>query len=122
MAVGDGKHREYWADREPVRGRYAGAREHPLLVQTLKERIRHRVKLDWPDEDAAGLVTSDPYAPTVVLPRIRHDGPFGAGDQAGHLRDDEEETEPISAIRRSRTWLDPDRFRWSPDALAGYRT
>jgi hypothetical protein len=71
MAVGDGKHREYWTDREPARGRYAEAREHPLLVQTLKERIRHRVKLDSPDEDAAGLVTSDPYAPTVVLPRIR---------------------------------------------------
>ena len=105
--VNAGKHRDEDDDAAARYGRHSRANAGGLTVTALLKRVMARgeaIRLAWRGTDSNGLVDQAAELPTAVLPVIREP------DEAS----DDEDTEPTTATREARRWLQHQRFMWWP--------
>jgi hypothetical protein len=110
--VNMGKHHSI--EQEPAEGygKHHAARAGGLSVTELLRQMVARgeaIRLAWRGNDTADIVDPSAEYPTAILPAIRDDAPSI----------DDEDTEPTTATRATRSWLRPASFSWSSTVLAG---
>lgn len=102
-------------------GKHSQANARGLSVAALLTRTTQAgqaIRLAWRGDEAASLVDRTDEFPTAVLPVVRRvDGHQAESD--GWPGDDQE-TEPATATREARRWLQPPGFSWWQWALAGW--
>lgn len=93
-------------------GKHSQANARGLGVAELLRRVVARgdaIRLAWRGREATGVADPTDEFPTAVLPVIRDDDPTL----------DEEDTEPTTATREARRWLQSPDFSWWQRLLVG---
>jgi hypothetical protein len=93
-------------------GKHSRAHAHGLGVAELLRRVVARgdaIRLAWRGDEATNAIARSDEFPTAVLPVVRVEYPD----------ENDEDTEPSTAVRESRKWLNPELVSWWPQPLAG---
>jgi hypothetical protein len=113
-AVNGGKHHSGPGEVAERYGRHSRANANGLSVGALLERVARAclaIRLAWRGTEGEGLAQTLDDFPTAVFPVIR--------EADSHDANADEDTEPTTATRQARSWLQSAQFEGWPQALAG---